>query len=74
MRRDTSCTLDPGLTALALRGLSKPSSYPFVERHLWRQRAGGLWAAIRASVRGRAKTRTGIAATALSIHALDPEH
>jgi len=63
MRRDTSCTLDPGLTALALRGLSKPSAYPFVERHLWRRRAAGVCAAILVSVRGRTKTRTGVAAT-----------
>jgi hypothetical protein len=49
MRRDTEpCTLDPGRTALALRGLSKPSLYPFVEQHLWRRRAAGLFAALRA--------------------------
>ena len=49
MRKDDDrCTLDPGLTALALRGLSKPTSYPFVERHLWRRRAVGLFAALRA--------------------------
>jgi hypothetical protein len=49
MRKDTDCcTLDPGLTALALRGLSKPTSYPFVERHLWRRRAAGLFAAVKA--------------------------
>jgi hypothetical protein len=49
MRIDTDCcTLDPGRTALALRGLSKPASYPFVERHLWRRRAVGLFAALRA--------------------------
>jgi hypothetical protein len=31
-------TLDPGLTALALRGLQgRPGSYPFIERHTrWR--------------------------------------
>ena len=47
MRRDTDrCTLDPGRTALALRGLSKPASYPFVERQLWRRRAAGLVAAL----------------------------
>jgi hypothetical protein len=46
-REDHRCTLDPGLTALALRGLSKPASYPFVERHLWRRRAAGLFAALR---------------------------
>jgi hypothetical protein len=63
MRRDDSCTLDPGLTALALRGLSKPSSYPFVERHLWRRRAAGVCAAILVSVRGRTETRTETAAT-----------
>jgi hypothetical protein len=62
MRRDTSCTLDPGLTALALRGLSTPSSYPFVERHLWRRRAAGVCAAILASVRGRTEARTGMVA------------
>ena len=49
MRRDTEpCTLHPGRTALALRGLSKPSSYPFVEHHLWRRRAAGVFAALRA--------------------------
>ena len=49
MRRDDDrCTLDPGLTALALRGLSKPTSYPFVECHLWRRRAAGLFAAVKA--------------------------
>jgi hypothetical protein len=49
MRRDTDrCTLDPGRTALALRGLSNPASYPFVERHLWRRRAAGVFAALRA--------------------------
>jgi hypothetical protein len=49
MRRDDDrCMLDPGRTALALRGLSKPASYPFVERHLWRRRAAGLFAALRA--------------------------
>ena len=49
MRKDTDgCTLDPGRTALALRGLSKPASYPFVERNLWRRRAVGLFAALRA--------------------------
>ena len=48
MRKDDDrCTLDPGLTALALRGLSKPTSYPFVERHLWRRRAAGLFAAVK---------------------------
>jgi hypothetical protein len=47
MRNERRCTLDPGLTALALRGL-KPASYPFVERHLWRKRAAGLFAALRA--------------------------
>ena len=62
MRRDTSCTLDPGLTALALRGLSKPSSYPFVERYLWHRRAAGLCEAIRVIVRGRTEARTGRAA------------
>ena len=73
MRQDDSCTLDPGLTVLALRGLSRPSSYPFVERHLWRRRAAGLWAAILASVRGRTRTPTGMAGTTVSICALDPE-
>jgi len=49
MRRDDDrCTLDPGRTALALRGLSKPASYPFVERYLWRRRAAGLFAALKA--------------------------
>jgi hypothetical protein len=43
MRKNDGCTLDPGLTALALRGISKPSAYPFVERHLWRKRAVGLF-------------------------------
>jgi hypothetical protein len=46
MRKDDHCTLDPGLTALALRGLSDPSAYPFVERRLWRKRAVGLFAAL----------------------------
>jgi hypothetical protein len=46
MRKDDRCTLDPGLTALALRGLSNPSAYPFVERHLWRKRVVGLFAAL----------------------------
>jgi hypothetical protein len=46
-RADNRCTLDPALTALALRGLSKPASYPFVEGHLWRRRAAGLFAALR---------------------------
>jgi hypothetical protein len=55
MRRDDDrCTLDPGRTALALRGMSDPASYPFVERHLWRRRAAGLFAALRAL--GRPKT------------------
>jgi hypothetical protein len=49
MRRDNDrCTLDPGRTALVPRGLSKPASYPFVEQHLWRRRAAGLFAALRA--------------------------
>jgi hypothetical protein len=49
MRRDTDrCTLEPGRTALALRGLSKPSSYPLEEQHHWRTRAAGLFAALRA--------------------------
>ena len=49
MRKDTDrCTLDPGRTALALRGLAMPASYPFVERGLWRRRAAGLLAAMRA--------------------------
>jgi hypothetical protein len=42
-RHDDRCTLDPGRTALALRGMSPPASYPFVERHLWRKRAVGLF-------------------------------
>jgi hypothetical protein len=47
MRRDTDgCTLDSGLTVLALRGLSDPPAYPFVERHLWRKRAVRLFAAL----------------------------
>jgi hypothetical protein len=63
MRRDDDRrTLDPALTALALRGLSKPAAYPFVERHLWRRRAAGVWAAILASVRGRTEARTGMVA------------
>jgi hypothetical protein len=45
-RNDDNCTLDPGLTVVALRGLAKPSSYPFVERQLWRQRAVGLFVAV----------------------------
>ena len=63
MRKDTDrCTLDPGRTALALRGLSKPLSYPFVEQHLWQRRAAGLLAALKA-LRGsgasqRAERRT----------------
>jgi hypothetical protein len=53
MMRDTDrCTLDPGLTALALRGLADPSAYPFVQRHLWRERAVGLFAAL-ARLNGR---------------------
>jgi hypothetical protein len=57
MRSDNDrCTLDPGLTALALRGLSKPTSYPFVERHLWRRRAAGLFGALRA-LRGQRSQR-----------------
>ena len=57
MRKDDDCcTLDPGLTALALRGLSKPTSYPFVERHLWRRRAAGLFAALGA-LRGQPRQR-----------------
>jgi hypothetical protein len=47
-RHDDRCTLDPGRTALALRGVSQPASYPFVERHLWRRRAAGLFAALSA--------------------------
>jgi hypothetical protein len=31
MRNERRCTLDPGLTALALRGVTKPASYLFVE-------------------------------------------
>jgi hypothetical protein len=55
MRRDTDrCTLDPGRTALALRGLSQPAAYPFVERQLWRRRAAGLFVALREL--GRRKT------------------
>ena len=65
MPRDDRCTLDPGLTALALRGLSKPSSYPFVQRYLWRRRAAGLGAAIMASLKGRDRTRTAMAAMTL---------
>jgi hypothetical protein len=57
MRRDTDrCTLDPGRTALALRGLTRPTSYPFVERHLWRRRAAGLFAALKA-LRGQSHQR-----------------
>jgi hypothetical protein len=42
MGRDKDrCTLDPGRTALAPRGLSKPASYPVVEQHLGRRRAAG---------------------------------
>ena len=49
MRTDTdSVTLDSGRTALALRVLSKPASCPFVERHLSRRRAAGLFAALKA--------------------------
>lgn len=55
-KTDHRCTLDPGLTALALRGLSKPASYPFVERQLWRRRAAGLFAALRA-LQGRRRQR-----------------
>jgi hypothetical protein len=55
-RHHDRCTLDPGRTALALRGLSKPASYPFVERHLWRRRAVGLFAALRALL-GRRRQR-----------------
>jgi hypothetical protein len=46
MRKDDRCTLDSGLTVLALRGLSDPSAYPFVERHLWRKRAVRLFSAL----------------------------
>jgi hypothetical protein len=53
MRRDTDgWTLDSGRVALALRGLRKPASYPFVERHLWWRRAGGLFVGLKA-LRGR---------------------
>jgi hypothetical protein len=65
MRRDTSCTLDPGLTALALRGLSKPSSYPLVERHVWRRRAAGVDAGIVASVKERVRAWTFMVAITL---------
>jgi hypothetical protein len=58
MRRDTDrCTLDPGRTALALRGLSEPSSYPFVEQQLWRRRAAGLFAALKALRGQRSQSR-----------------
>jgi hypothetical protein len=57
MRRDDDrCTLDPGRTALALRGMSHPASYPFVERHLWRRRVAGLYAALR-TLQGRRRQR-----------------
>jgi hypothetical protein len=46
MKPPDRCTLDPGLTALALRGISTPSSYPFVERHMWQKRAVGLFVAL----------------------------
>jgi hypothetical protein len=58
---DRRVMLDPGLTALALRGLTRPSSYPFVERHLWRRRAAGLCAGMMATLRGRARTPRGMA-------------
>jgi hypothetical protein len=65
MRRDTDrCTLDPGRTALALRGLSQPAAYPFVERQLWRRRAAGLFAALTA--RGGQKSPREREAQALS--------
>jgi hypothetical protein len=58
MRRDTDrCTLDAGRTALALRGLSKPVSYPFVERQLWRRRAAGLFVALKALCGQRSQPR-----------------
>jgi hypothetical protein len=42
--RDDRCfTLDPGLTALALRGLKQESqAYPFLQRTLWRRRMAGV--------------------------------
>jgi hypothetical protein len=43
--------LDAGLTALALRGLHRPASYPFLARYLWRRRARGLCTAVMACLR-----------------------
>jgi hypothetical protein len=57
MRKDDRCTLDPGLTALALRGLSAPSAYPFIERHLWRKRAVGLFGSHEAQAAGPRKPK-----------------
>jgi hypothetical protein len=37
-------------------GVTKPSSYPFVERHLWRKRAVGLFVAL-ARLGGRTSER-----------------
>jgi hypothetical protein len=51
-RNNDGCTLDPGLTELALRGVSKPASYPFAERHLWRKRAAAVLEMPAAGLRG----------------------
>jgi hypothetical protein len=56
MRKNTDCcTLDPGRVALALRGLSRPASYLFVERQLWRRRAAGLFVALKTLSRQRSQ-------------------
>jgi hypothetical protein len=47
-RAENRCTPDSTITAPPLRGLSKPASYPVVERDLWRGRVSGLFAALRA--------------------------
>jgi hypothetical protein len=57
MRTGDRCTLDPGLTALALRGIRKPAAYPFVQRHLWRKRAVGLFVALIKLGRPRSERR-----------------
>jgi hypothetical protein len=43
--------LDAGLTALALRGLHQPASYPFLARYRWRRRARGLGTAVMACLK-----------------------
>lgn len=44
---DCCFTLDPRLTALALRGLrQEPLLYPFLERAVWSRRVAGLLAPV----------------------------